>query len=277
MPGAKARLGIIAGRGTLPFDVAEAATKDGREVHILGLKGEVGASICRFPHTLVRLDKLGHLFKVLRDERCEEVVLIGGLSRPDLTQIRPDFKTIVTLPFVLKLTFGGDDSLLSRIVRFFEHHGFTVKGAHEIAPGLLCPEGLLGRHAPRPADQKDIDKALEVVRKMGALDIGQGAIVARSNVIAVEAAEGTDAMLARVSGLKQWGLRRRTGVMVKCPKPGQEVRVDMPAIGPETIDRAARAGLRGIALAANKVLIAERDDVTRKANKLGLFIIGLNI
>ena len=274
---ARARIGIIAGRGTLPIDVAEAALKAGREVHILGLEGEVEAGICRFPHTLVRLDKLGHLFRVLREKHCKEIVLIGGLSRPDLTQIRPDFKTVITLPFVLKLTFGGDDSLLSRIVVFFERQGFIVKGAHEIAPELLCPQGQLGKHAPRPADQRDLGKALQVVRKMGDLDIGQGAIVARSNVLAVEAAEGTDAMLARVAGLKQWGFRRRCGVLVKAPKPKQELRVDMPAIGPETIERAARAGLRGIGLAANQVLIAEREEVIRKANRLGLFLVGLKI
>ena len=271
------RLGIIAGRGSLPITVAEAALRAGQEVHILGLEGEAAPEIRRFPHSFFRMEQIRRLFAILHQQNCGEVVLIGGVSRPDLTKIRPDLGLVLSLPFIIKLTFGGDDSLLSRIIAYIEGKGFAVKGAHQIAPELLCGEGVLGRYKPGRGDEADIAIGLRAVQRMGDLDIGQGAVVARSHILAIEAAEGTDAMLARCRGIKQWGLFRRSGVLVKCPKPGQELRIDMPTIGPDTIKRAADAGLRGIAVAAHQTLVANRPALIEAADRHKLFVKGIKI
>ncbi len=271
------RLGIIAGQGSLPTAVAEAALRAGQDVHILGLEGCAGPEIRRFPHSFFRMEQIRRMFSILRREKCGEVVFIGGVKRPDLGKIRPDLGLVLALPFIIKLTFGGDDHLLSRIIDYIEGKGFVVKGAHQIAPELLCEEGVLGRYRPGRGDVADITTGLRVVQRMGDLDIGQGAVVARSHILAVEAAEGTDAMLTRCRNIKQWGLFRRSGVLVKCPKPGQELRIDMPTIGPDTVERAARAGLRGIAVAAGQTLIADRAALIAAADHHKMFVQGIKV
>jgi UDP-2,3-diacylglucosamine hydrolase len=154
-----------------------------------------------------------------------------------------------------------------------------VRGAHEIAPELVAAEGVLGRHRPGKRDHADIALAMKVAYRLGELDVGQGAVVSRGYVLAVEAAEGTDRMLARCGELRQWGRARsgrRMGVLVKRPRPGQEIRLDMPAIGPATIDRAAEAGLAGIGVMAGKVLLVDRSKLIEQADAAGLFVIGVN-
>jgi DUF1009 family protein len=202
-------------------------------------------------------------------------VIIGGVARPDFSNVRLDLGAIKTLPFIMSLGKGGDDHVLSRVVRFFEEKGYRVHGAGDVAPELLAGEGVLGDRCPSAEDEADIEIAFRVVSALGRLDVGQAAVVARGHVLAVEAAEGTDAMLARCAELHARSSRRgRAGVMVKAPKPGQEQRVDMPTIGPETVNKAAAAGLAGIALAAGSVLLAERPATIGTANRHGLFLVG---
>jgi DUF1009 family protein len=197
------------------------------------------------------------------------------VTRPDLANVRFDFGAIRNLPFLLSLGIGGDDHVLSSVVRFLEGKGYRVRGAGEVAPELLAGEGTLGAKAPSAEQRADIDAAFRVVEALGRLDVGQAAVVAKGHVIAVEAAEGTDAMLARCAELRraQRG-REREGVLVKASKPGQEERVDMPAVGPDTVRSAVEAGLAGIAVAAGHVLIAEREATIKAADKHGLFLWG---
>ena len=166
--------------------------------------------------------------------------------------------------------------MLSRIVSFFEDKGYRVHGAGDVAPELLVEEGTLSTKTPSAEDKTDIAMALKVVRALGQLDVGQGAIVAKGRVLAVEAAEGTDAMLQRCADLRTSGRTRgaRAGVLVKAPKPGQEERIDMPTIGPETMKKVAEAGLAGVAVAAGRVLLAERAATIEAANKNKLFLVG---
>ncbi|MGV1014742.1 MAG: LpxI family protein, partial [Methyloceanibacter sp.] len=206
-----------------------------------------------------------------------DLVIIGGVTRPDPSNIRLDLGAIKNLPFLLSLGKGGDDHVLSNVVRFFENKGYRVHGAGDVVPELLVEEGLLGAHNPSPADRADIDLAFKVVDALGHLDVGQAAVVIKGYVVAVEAAEGTDAMLDRCASLRESGRTRgsgRTGVLVKMPKPGQEERVDLPTIGPETVKKAAAAGLAGVAVAAGRVLMADRDATIKAANKHGLFLLG---
>jgi DUF1009 family protein len=266
-------LAIIAGGGTLPCAVAEAAVTAGRTVHIVGIRGEAEAAIERFPHTWVKWGEVGKLFASLEDHDCRDLVIIGGVTRPDLANIKFDMGAITHLPRLLRLGLGGDDSVLAALVRFFEDKGYRVQSAADVAPDLVAGEGTLGAKTPSAADRADIDAAFNVVEALGRLDVGQAAIVANGHVLAVEAAEGTDAMLARCADLRR-RRRDRAGVLVKAPKPGQELRVDMPTIGPETVRKAADAGLAGIAVSAGRVLIAERAATIAAADAQGLFLIG---
>jgi DUF1009 family protein len=270
-------LAIIAGGGTLPSALAEAAMARGRAVHVLAIRGEADEAVTRFPHTWLKWGEVGKLFATLEDRRCRDLVIIGAVTRPDLANVRFDFGAMKNLPFLLRLGMGGDDHVLSSVVRFLEGKGYRVHGAGDVAPELLASEGKLGAKAPSQEDQADIETAFRVVAALGRLDVGQAAVVVKGHVLAVEAAEGTDAMLARCSELRRGGSGRRrapTGVLAKAPKPGQEERVDLPTIGPDTVEKAASAGLAGIAVAAGRVLIAERTATIAAADKHGLFLFG---
>jgi DUF1009 family protein len=276
-PAQNGPLAIIAGGGALPCTLAEAATAQGRLVHILGIRGEADEKIARFPHTWLKWGEVGKLFATLDNQGCRDLVIIGAVTRPDLANVRFDFGAIKNLPFLLSLGVGGDDHVLSSVVRFLEGKGYRVYGAGEVAPELLAGEGPLGAKAPSQDDRADIDTGFRVVSALGRLDVGQAAVVVKGHVLAVEAAEGTDAMIARCAELRKGaaGRRRRlAGVLVKAPKPGQEERVDLPTIGPDTVESAARAGLAGIAVAAGGVLIADRAATLAAANAHGLFLFG---
>ena len=269
-------LGIIAGRGSLPAFIADAATAGNVPVHIVAIQGEADPDIERFPHTWIKWGEVGKVFSALDKSGCKDLVIIGGVTRPHIKNVRIDFGAVRALPFLLSLRKGGDDRILSRIVRFFEQNGYRVHGAGDVLPELLVPEGTLTQRAPSAEDKADMALAFEVVRALGRFDIGQGAVIASGYVLAVEAAEGTDAMLERCADIKRRGRSHGTGpgVLVKAPKPGQEERVDMPTIGPETMLNAAAAGLSGVAVAARRVLIADYNRTLEIANDRKLFIYG---
>jgi UDP-2,3-diacylglucosamine hydrolase len=180
------------------------------------------------------------------------------------------------MPQLMRCMKGGDDAALRGIARFFEEQGFEIAAAHEVAPRLLAPEGAFSRLLPRVQDLEDMKLGFKVTHGLGVFDIGQAAVVAHGYVLAVEAAEGTDAMLRRCRDLNGWGLGARKGVLVKRPKPGQDRRFDLPAIGPQTVELAAEAGLAGIAVEAGAVLLAGVDELVEKANAAGLFLHGVS-
>ena len=257
--------------------LAEAAVARGLPLHIVGIRGEASEDIERFPHTWMKWGEVGKLFGALEGNGCRDLVIVGGVDRPDLANVKFDFAAVKYLPFIFSLGKGGDDNVLSRIVGFLERKGYRVHGPEDVLPELLVGEGILGEKSPSAEDRADIESAFRVVSALGHLDIGQAAVVAKGHVLAVEAAEGTDAMLARCAELRQSGRVRQqgqVGVLVKAPKPGQEERIDLPTIGPETVRRAAAAGLAGIAVAARQVLVAERPATIKAADELGLFLLG---
>ncbi|MBI1384902.1 MAG: DUF1009 domain-containing protein [Rhizobiales bacterium] len=271
-------LAIIAGSGELPLMVAALVRERGRALHIVGLRGLADPGIEAYPHTWAGLGEFGRVMRAMRGAGARDLVIIGGARRPDLASVRFDLGGLMALPLILGLTRGGDDKLLGRIIRFFESRGLRVVGAHEVAPELLAGLGVLGRHRPTRGDLADIAKARDVVASLARHDIGQAAVVARGHVLAVEAAEGTDRMLERCVGLQQWGRGRsgvRVGVLFKGPKAGQDLRVDMPAVGPNTVILASKAGLAGIAIMGESVLVADREATIRAADEAGLFLVGL--
>jgi DUF1009 family protein len=272
-------LAIVCGGGTLPFAVADAAARRGRRVILFGIKGWADRQrIAAYQHHWASYGQFGWFCRVARAEGCRDVVFVGSLVRPSLRQLRPDFKTIRLLPRIIQMFRGGDDHLLSGIASIFEEYGFRLIGAHEIAPEILMPEGPLGRYRPNSRDGTDIEIGLAVLKSMSAFDIGQAAVVADGRVLAVEAVEGTDYMLSRVAQLRQSGrIGNRTGrgVLVKAAKQGQDRRVDLPSIGPQTIAGAARAGLAGIALSAASAVVAEPEEIIKRADREKLFVIGV--
>jgi DUF1009 family protein len=205
-------------------------------------------------------------------------VFIGSVVRPALSQIRFDLGTLKVFPRIVSMFRGGDNHLLSNIVRVIEQDGFRVLGAHQVAPGILMPPGVFGRHAPSARDRDDIARGLELITTMGAFDVGQAVVVANNHVLAVEAIEGTDQMLDRIVELRRSGRIRvpeGTGTLVKAPKPGQELRIDLPSIGPQTIEGVARAGLAGLALVANETIVAEPERLMQAADRAKVFVVGI--
>jgi len=272
-------LGIICGGGAFPFVVAEAALKAGRKVFLLPIYGFAEPDVERYPHEWIHIGAFGKLSSALRRNGCRQVVFVGTVLRPSIAKLRVDWGSLKLLPRVLGMFRGGDDHLLTSVGRIFEENGFELVGAHEIAPDILVPAGVLDGHRPSGEDLDAAHFGQEVVRALGPFDIGQGVVVGGRHVLAVEAAEGTDLMLARCRELRANGrikLRHKAGVLVKAPKPGQDRRLDLPSIGPRTIELAAEAGLAGVAVEAGGVIAANIEDIVRIADEKGLFFIGLD-
>ena len=267
-------LGILAGSGPLPGRVASAAQAAGRTVFIVGLEGFAEkAVLAPYAHDFARMGAAGRILDLLRANNCKDLVLIGPVRRPSIFDLRPDGMGAKLLARVGRAAFGGDDSLLAAVVKVLGEEGFTVVGAHEILTEAQAPRGLLTAAAPDAQAMSDIARGVAVCRALGAVDVGQGCVVQSGLVLAVEAIEGTDAMLARASQHRRGGAG---GVLVKMSKPGQERRADLPTIGAATVANAAAAGLRGIAFEAGGALLAERDAAIAAADAAGMFLIGID-
>jgi UDP-2,3-diacylglucosamine hydrolase len=269
------RIGILAGGGRLPLTVAESVVAQGGSVHVVAIEGEADADFSPFPHTWVGWGHVGRMVSTLR-RQADAMVIAGGVRRPNLWKIRPDLGFILSIPQILAMMTGGDDSVLSRVVKFFEAKGIEVRGAHQVAPELLASEGPAGTLSLYGQVRTDAELGFAVRAALGPLDAGQAVVVADGAVLAIEGAEGTDAMLARVgslNGTREDGARR--GVLAKGPKPGQELRVDMPTIGPRTVEHAAEAGLAGVALEAGATLLLDRSAAVAAADEHGIAIEGL--
>jgi DUF1009 family protein len=264
-------LGIIAGGGAMPAQLAAAAQASGRAVFILGLEGHADpAAIAPFPHALARIGAAGQILAALREAGVDELVLIGPVRRPSLLTLMPDAEGAKILGRIGRAAFAGDDGLLAAVIGVFEAEGFRVRGAQEVMADLAAPEGVLGAVAPTSAAEADILRGVVVARALGAADVGQAVVVQQGIVLGVEAVEGTDALLARCAGLRRDGV---AGVLVKLAKPGQEARADLPTIGVRTVEGAAAAGLAGIAIEAGLTLMPERSATVQAADRLGLFLV----
>jgi hypothetical protein len=269
----KRALGILAGGGPLPGQVAAAARAAGRSVFLVGLAGFADpAVLAPWPHEVVRILAAGRIIATLREHGCQDLVLVGPVRRPSLLGLRPDAEGARLLARIGRAAFAGDDGLLAAVVKVFSEEGFRVIGAHEILSEALGPAGLLSRAAPDALAMADIQRGIAVTRALGAVDVGQGCVVQQGIVLAVEAAEGTDAMLSRCAPLAWPG---PGGVLVKLVKPGQDRRADLPTIGPDTIRGATSAGLRGVAFEAGGTILARRAAAIAEADAAGLFLLGL--
>ncbi len=278
-PGARAPgpLAILCGAGAFPLEVAGEARRAGREPFLVGVVGATDSSIEAYPHVWVHMGEVGKLFAALRARAIAEMVIIGAIARPELADLRFDWGAVKRAAGLAQLFRRGDNGLLAGIAEIIEREGVRVVGAHEVAPRLLAPIGSIGARAASAEDEVDIALGARLLGALSSFDAGQGAIIAGGRVLAIEAAEGTDAMISRVAEMRESGRLRlsgRAGVLVKAPKRGQDLRLDMPAIGPKTIEGAASAQLRGAAIAASHVLVLERERCAREADAAGLFVAG---
>ena len=272
------RLGLIAGGGGLPVELASSCVQAGRPVFVIRIKGMADDALKAFPGSDVGLAQFGGMLSALRKAGCETICFAGIVQRPDFSKLTPDLRALKSLPAIVAAAKQGDDALLRALLKEFEKEGFHVEGAHQVSAGLTLGEGVLGAVEPAVAHRADIDKAAAVARHMGDLDIGQGAVVCDGLVLAVEAQEGTDAMLVRCAGLPDdiRGSRAAPrGVLAKMPKPVQDLRVDLPTMGVRTLEHAAEAGLAGVVGEAGGLLLVDREAVIATADRLGLFVLGL--
>jgi DUF1009 family protein len=272
-------IGLIAAGGVMPFAVADSLIARGIQPVLFALKGACDpVRVERFRHHWISVGQLGRAVKLFRSEKCRDLVFIGTLVRPALSEIRLEWGTLRVIGQVWAAFRGGDDHLLSGIGRIFEQDGFRMVGIKDVAPDLLMPEGCLTRATPGPDAVADIARGREVLRALSPFDIGQAAIVIDGHVVAVEDIEGTDGLLARVARLRAEGRIRASasrGVLVKAPKSGQDLRFDLPTTGPRTVEGAAAANLAGIAIVAGNTIVVEPQAMIEAADAAGLFVTGL--
>ena len=267
------KLGIIAGGGAVPGQLIQAARSQGRDCFVLAIKNSADpARLVGVDHVWLRLGQAGRAFELLHEKNVGEVVMAGPVRRPTLAEMRPDWRTARFFAR-LGLKALGDDGLLSAVIGEFESEGFKVVGAHEVLGDLLALLGVWGSVQPDSQADSDIRHGVAVAQGLGALDVGQSVVVQQGIVLGVEAIEGTDALLDRVSGLRRAGAG---GVLVKLCKPGQDKRVDLPTVGVDTVKKAQAAGLRGIAVEAGAAIVVDLDGTIREADRAGMFITGIS-
>lgn len=272
------RIAIVAGSGRLPIDLAENLAARGDRPFVAMTQGEASAALAAFDHEELPLEDFASLGAMLKRHGVTHAVFAGGIARrPKVTALKPSLALLRFLPRAVAALGKGDDGVLRALASGLESLGVKVVGAHDIAPDLLATEGPMGAVSPQKSDWRDIEAAAAAARAIGALDIGQAAVAVGGRAIALEGIEGTDGLLERVRHLRPHGriAGKTRGVLVKCAKPGQELRMDLPTIGPATVTAAHAAGLAGIGVEAERSLVLDLAKVIAEADRLGLFVVGL--
>ncbi|MFC4173369.1 LpxI family protein [Microvirga sp. GCM10011540] len=274
-------IAILAGSGQLPIQLVKHLERVGRDYRILAFRGFAAPELRRQAHASADLLDLKTIMSVLDGWRPQAVSLVGAVRRPGFSALLGAYSLLRNRQEVMEVIARGDDQVLRGAVMLLEERGHRVVGAHELAPGLVAPSSLRGAREAGADDRQAIAVGLDLLNSLSAFDIGQAAIVAREHVLAIEGPEGTDRMLRRVRGMRQswFGLRRSKegGVLIKAAKRGQDLRVDMPTIGPKTVQEAARAGLSGIAVGAGSTLVLEQEETLATADRLGLFLVAVDL
>lgn len=276
---AYAKLGLIAGGGELPVLLAEHLKASGNPYFVARVTPYADAALEAHPGVTLGLGAMGARMKAMKEAGVDAIVLIGQVPRPDVSKLDLDEGAVAMLPAIMAALQEGDDTLLRTVLSEHEKAGFKVLGADAVMSDLLAEPGVWGAVQPTPKQFGDVKRAAKLAAAIGSYDVGQGVVVVDGVVLAVEAQEGTDRMLVRVAELAE-PLRgtpeKRRGVLVKRPKPIQDLRIDLPVIGVQTIERAAAAGLAGVAVQAGSALVARRDAIIAAADKAGLFVLGFD-
>lgn len=268
------KIGLVAGSGMMPVEIIRSCRERGIEMCVAGLLPWADEDVFQdVEHLMARIGEAGKILKFFKEHGVRDLVLAGGIKRPSLKELIPDFEAVKILAKIA-VKKQSDDGLFRAVIAEIESRGYHVCGIEEVVPEMLFQEGVYGRIKPSSDDMDDIRRGIGVAHALGAVDVGQAVVVQEGMVLAVEAAEGTDAMLSRASSLKKPG---KAPVMVKIMKPGQDTRVDMPAIGIQTVEQLSKYGIGGIAVEAGGILVIERQAVIATADAAKIFIIGMKI
>ncbi len=270
----KKKLGLIAGGGMMPVEIIKHCNEQGREIFAVGLEPfSWEEQLSGAPHIFAKIGEVGKILKAMAKNEVKEIVLAGGIKRPSLKELIPDWEG-TKLIAKLAIKKMNDNNMFLAVIDEIERHGFKVVGIEDVVPEMLFAEGVYGKVKPTSDDLDDIRRGITVAKALGAVDVGQAVVVQEGMVLAVEAIEGTDMMLSRAATVKKQG---KAPVMVKILKPGQDTRTDLPAIGLQTIEQLKKYGIKGIAVEAGAILLIERDAVIQMANESGIFIIGMKV
>jgi UDP-2,3-diacylglucosamine hydrolase len=274
-------IAILAGAGQLPIQLVNHLERTGQEVRVLAFRGFADTELQRRAHATVDLLDLKTITTTLEGWQPQAVSLVGAVRRPGFSALLSAYSLLRNMHEVKEVITRGDDQVLRGAVMLLEERGHRVVGAHELAPDLVASRSLTGKLTPNADDRETIGFGLDLLISLSAFDIGQGAVIARRHVLAIEGPEGTDRMMRRVMKMRQswFGLRRREegGLLIKAAKRGQDLRVDMPTIGPRTIVEAAKAGLSGIAIGAGSTFVLEQEKTLHTADRLGLFLVAVDL
>jgi UDP-2,3-diacylglucosamine hydrolase len=274
-------IAVLAGAGQLPIQLVNHLERTGQEVRVLAFRGFAEVELQRRADATVDLLDLKTIMSTLEGWRPQAVSLVGAVRRPGFSALLSAYSLLRNMHEVKEVITRGDDQVLRGAVMLLEERGHRVVGAHELAPDLVASQSLIGKLTPNADDCETIGFGLDLLKSLSDFDIGQGAVIARRHVLAIEGPEGTDRMMRRVMKMRQswFGLRRREegGVLIKAAKRGQDLRVDMPTIGPRTVMEAAKAGLSGIAIGAGSTFVLEQEKTLRTADRLGLFLIAVDL
>jgi DUF1009 family protein len=265
-------IGIIAGSGMMPVEIIRHCNRNNIPIFVVGLESfATEKQLSEAPHTFAKIGEAGKILKAFKENNVQNIVLAGGIKRPSFKELIPDWEG---MKIVAKLAMKkmSDDNLFRAVIYEVENRGFKIVGIEEVVPEMLFQEGIYGKVKPGKDDMNDIERGWTVAKAIGSVDVGQAVVVQEGLVLAMEAIEGTDQMLARAASLRKEG---KKPIMVKVLKPGQDMRVDLPAIGLQTIDLFIKHGIGGIAVEAGGILLIEKDAVIKKADENGIFIIGL--
>ena len=268
------KLGMIAGGGMMPVEIIKHCNDTGREIFVVGIEPYAKEDELKdAPHVFCTMGEVGKMLKAFEKTGVREIVLAGGIKRPSFKELIPDWEG-AKLMAKLALKKMSDNNLFIAVMDEIERHGFKVVGIEEVVPEMMFQEGIYGKVKPSGEDMDDIKRGVTVAKALGAVDVGQAVVVQEGMVLAVEAIEGTDMMLSRAATVKKQG---KAPVMVKILKPGQDMRVDLPAIGLQTVEQLKKYGMRGIAVEAGGILLIEREAVIKMADEAGIFILGMKI
>jgi DUF1009 family protein len=274
MPPKYPKLALIAGRGELPRQIIKQCQDQRRDFVVVAFDGQTDTDLTEgVDHFWTSLGAVGHTLKELKNRQVEHIVIAGAMRRPSWSELKLDW---VGSKFLMRAGIRslGDDGLLSAVVKLLEVEGFHLLTPDQLIDNLMAQNGVLSHAHPDHEDLNDISYGIQILKTLGPLDVGQAVVIQRNIVLGVEAIEGTAQLIQRCQNLKRSG---PGGVLVKIAKPNQSLKVDLPTIGPETIDQVVAAGLQGIALEAYKTQILQLPITLAKINEHNLFLIGVEV
>lgn len=273
------KIGLIVGAGQLPYDLVLNKEKAIAPIYVIGINGVSDEKTLNLCDEKVGLGDIGKIINIFKSHNINEIGIIGYIKRPDFSKISFDFLGIKILPKLVLAAKNGDDAIMRVILNEFENNDLKIMPPEAIFPHITSKNGALGDFCPNQNNFDDIEKAKLILNDLGKYDIGQAIVVIDGCVAAIEAQEGTDEMLKRVANLPKHLIgneAQKKGILLKIPKTAQDLRIDLPTIGIETIINAIKANLCGIAFVKNKAIIAQEEELIQIANENKMFLFGLD-